>query len=135
MVISSYELDNLALDMMNEEESMYQIIYEKLVQLARSGNVITYGELAGLVHLQMESLADRNQLSHNLDQINRQEHNQGHPMISAVVVYADKNGPGDGFSNLGTELGLYGGSHSKNDKLTFWTSELKKVYDFWRDQP
>jgi hypothetical protein len=113
---------------------MYQVIYEDLIRVARDRRVgvTTYGELARLVHLHLENPADRKQLRDVLDQINRYEHSQGHPMLSSVVVYVDKNRPGDGFFTLARELGLYGGGNNEESKISFWTAELRRVHDFWR---
>jgi hypothetical protein len=55
-------------------------------------------------------------------------------MLSAVVIYVDKNRPGDGFFTLAGELGLYGGSNNEENKIVFWLAELKRVHDFWRKE-
>jgi len=116
---------------------MHQAIYEELVRVARDRRVetTTYGQLAPLAQLHLDNPADRRRLSEILGQISSYEHSQGHPMLSAVVIYVDKNRPGDGFFTLAQELGLYGGSNHEESKIDFWIAELKRVHDFWRKEP
>jgi hypothetical protein len=55
------------------------------------------------------------------------------PMLSAVVVLKDSRNrqPGQGFWELGTELGRYGGSREEGDKAAFWASELDACQQAW----
>jgi hypothetical protein len=48
---------------------MNQAIYETLQQVARSQGQTSYGEIAPLAHLNMESPADRNRLTEVLGEI------------------------------------------------------------------
>ena len=67
-----------------------------------------------------------------LDEISRHEHDQGHPLLSAVVVHAeggDSGGiPGPGFFTLAKSLGLSRGG----DKVTFFALELGRVHKAWK---
>lgn len=111
---------------------MDQAIYGELVRVARDHRTTTYGQLAPLAQLQLDNPADRRRLGEVLGQISQYEHSQGHPMLSAVVIYVNKGRPGDGFFTLAQELDLYGGSKREEDKLAFWIAELKRVHDFWQ---
>jgi len=44
-----------------------------------------------------------------LDEINRYEHREGRPLLSAVVVVQEDNKPGEGFFKLARELGVFQG--------------------------
>ena len=99
------------------------IIYDKLGDVARSGGFISYSDLGKLVGLHGRS----RKLSKLLDDINRYEHQNKRPMLSAVVISVVKNSPGRGFFNLALKLCVYQGS---ND-LLFWENELRKVRDCW----
>lgn len=57
--------------------------YPILKETARDGEVITYGELMNRIG------TARGYIGLVLDGINRMEHKQGHPILSAVVVRAD----------------------------------------------
>lgn len=65
---------------------MHEEIYEKLREVAREGKTVAYSELAPLAGLSMKSPADRNRIAQILDDINRHEHDQGRPMLTAVVI-------------------------------------------------
>ena len=112
---------------MSEQTSLY----ERLKEVARqqgSHGVITYGEIAPMLGLNMENPADRNEIGRILGAISEREHNDKHPMLSVVVVHADTRYPGKGFFTLARELGLYHG----DDELVFFVKELKKVQEYWR---
>jgi hypothetical protein len=50
-------------------------------------------------------------------------------MLTAVVVTADDNLPGEGFFNLAKGLGL-----QADDKLAFWSRQLNNVYGVWKER-
>jgi hypothetical protein len=110
---------------------MHTAIYELLKETARAGRLITYGEVAPLANLHLESQGDRNRLAQLLGEISQHEHSQGHPMLSAVVVVADTQIPGKGFFTFAKELGKYQGS-TELQELEFYAKELRRVYDYWR---
>jgi hypothetical protein len=77
--------------------AIHQEIYECLKEVARRGDLITYGEIAPLAGLDMESQADRNEIGEILGEISTFEHEHGRPMLSALVVLAGIGYPGEGF--------------------------------------
>ena len=107
---------------------MNQVLYERLCEVARQGNITHYSEISPLVGLDMAIPEHRNQMSTLLDQISRQEHAQGRPFLSAVVIHMDDNIPGNGFFTLAADLNLFRGG----DRFTFFVEELRRVHDHWR---
>jgi len=103
-------------------------LYDRLMEVARAGKTITYGEIAPMLNLNMESQADRTEIGRILGEISTREHNEGRPMLSAVVVRKETQYPGEGFFNLARELGL----HHGNDDLAFFVEELKRVHAYWK---
>lgn len=102
-------------------------IYEELISVARNRTVTYYSEIAPMVGLNMDLPPDRNRIGELLDEINRHEHTNGRPLISAIVVQKDTLRPGQGFFKLSHVLGLFTG----NDKDAFYIQELRKVHDYW----
>jgi len=102
---------------------MHEVIYEKLQEVARAKSITNYTEIGSLVGLEPHNPI----LWGMLDDINRYEHQQNHPMLSAVVVLKNKYIPDEGFFPLARELGRFRGS----DKDTFWINELKEVHNHW----
>ena len=107
---------------------MHEMIYEKLMDMAKAGQTTTYGEIAPLAELDMGSPADRDRISEILGEISTYGHKRGNPMLSAVVIKADTNMPGRGFFTLARELGLY----RENNDIVFFARELTKVYEAWK---
>ena len=106
---------------------MHAEIYEKLKEVARSQGIIYYSDIAPMAGLNMDLPSDRYAIGVILDEINRREHAQGRPMLSAVVVHKDSLKPGQGFFTLARSLGKLVG----NDEDSFYIRELRKVHDYW----
>jgi len=105
---------------------MHEAIYEKLKEVARAKRLITYTDIGKKVGLR----ANDPQLWQLLDKINRQEHEQGRPLLSAVVVQKEgesQGAPGEGFFKLAKDLGVFHG----DNKYIFWVSELNAVHNYW----
>jgi hypothetical protein len=102
---------------------MHEVIYEKLQEVAQAKSITNYTEIGSLVGLEPHNPI----LWEMLDDINRYEHQERHPMLSAVVIVQAENKPGEGFFKLARELGLFLGS----DELAFWVKELNRVWDYW----
>lgn len=105
---------------------MYTDLYEKLKETARKGGIVHYSDIAPLVKLDMANPADRNEIGKILGDISLEEHEEGRPLLSVVVVSKSSGMPGQGFFDLAKELGLYDGkAHDK-----FFYQELRKVHEF-----
>jgi hypothetical protein len=75
----------------------------------------------------MDEPADRDKIGRLLDEISKFEHENGHPLLSAVVIRHDKNGPGEGSFKLARKLNVYNG----DDDYLFFIQELRRVHDHW----
>ena len=93
--------------------------------------MVTYGEIAPLAGLYMDSQADRNKIREILGEISTHEHNLGRPMLSAIVVLAGIGYPGEGFYNLTRSLGLHHG-HGKFSDMEFFVQEVQRVHSYWQ---
>jgi hypothetical protein len=103
---------------------MRQIVYDRLKEVARRKQLITYKELAATVGLDWnKDYGKCCQIFSILRAICTAEVEQGHPMLSAVVVRQDTRMPGVGFFALARQLGRYqrGTDHS------FWITEREAV--------
>ena len=104
-----------------------EVIYQEIIQVAKSGGITHYSDIAPLIGLSMDSPADRNILSNILDKISTNEHENGKPFLSSVVILKDKNIPGCGFFKMAQKVGLYNGS----GEVESWVKELRRVHDYW----
>ncbi len=97
-----------------------------LVDVASRGHKITYTDLAQRAALawKHQITRDRNLLGQLLGEVSKQEYERGRPLITAVVVYKGSGVPGPGFYVMTGGLAL-------PKTRAFWTSELRRVHDFW----
>jgi hypothetical protein len=107
-------------------------LYEKLKEVAQNRGKIHYKELATMLGMPFETNEDRNQLYHKLGEISRNEHLEGRPLLSVIVVQQSSLGklqiPGKGFFELAIELGRWDG---KGKMEKFFYDELKRVWKEW----
>jgi hypothetical protein len=82
----------------------HQAAYERLVQAARAGEFVYYGELAKLLGIDMDNPYFGAQVGKVLGRISEDEVAAGRPMLPAIVVSKDTMLPGHGFFNLGEQL-------------------------------
>ena len=105
----------------------YETIRNKLIDTARKKICITYSEVGSLINLDMNESLDRNKLAYIIGEISKAEHNEGRPMLSALVVHKDNKICGVGFFKLAKELGL----HTYKEDIEFLGKECKKLYEYW----
>lgn len=117
-VVGESERGNV-LPTMNAET---KAVYEEIIAIAQSENVITYGEVARRTGNAATGIGPI------LDRINRTEHDEGRPLLSAVVVSKTRNIPGEGFFRLAKELGL---QPIGEDNIKFWLKEIHRVHNYW----
>ncbi len=94
-----------------------------LIEKASKRAMIPYSELVGLVHSVNFNAYDQ-RLFAILGQIAVEEHEEGRPLLSVLVVH--KTGdmqPGEGFFALAESLG-----RDTSDILKAWIAEVQKVY-------
>ena len=106
-----------------------ETIYQEIAKVAKSGGTTYYSDIAPLVGLDMGSHPDRNRISNILDEISRNEHANGKPLLSAVVISKARKLPGQGFFTLAQNLYLYDGN--PDSELEFWVQELRRVHAHW----
>ena len=104
---------------MNEE------LRQILIEVARKRRFMFYGELAPSLNLDMNLDNNRVEIGRILGEISTYEHQQGRPLLTAIVVHKRDNRPGVGFFNLARELGLY---CPGDNQEAFWTKEVNRVY-------
>lgn len=104
-----------------------------LIEAARAYKPITYKEIAEEVGLNLELIDQRNILSALLGTISEKEHEEGRPLISAMAMYSNLEGHGDGFYNLCEGLDIGSKQQLKQDNYAF--KAMKKNHDYWANQP
>lgn len=94
---------------------------------------ITYQELARAMDPDVNPRDRRfKRLTTALYHVNRHEHENGRPMIGALVVRASDGLPGDGFYWCARELGF---EFDDSGAIVFWEAELTRVIEYWGSQP
>jgi hypothetical protein len=104
---------------------MNAAVYEKLVQVAKARTTVTYGELAKVADLSLDGDDAMKSLGFLLDEIADQEIAAGRPLLPVVLV-RENNMPGAGLFKYARRKRL-----QKTDDLTFFATELKRVYEYW----
>ena len=105
-----------------------------LIEAAKNAGLLYYRTAAQLLGLDMTQAADRGEIGRMLDAINRVEHDEGGPLLSAVVVRANSRIPGPGFFPMARRLG-YKVGHDEEGERTFWEQEVARVYSHWAERP
>lgn len=121
-------------DYISEDERIvqdFEPIYERLKSAARAETTVRYAEIAHMAGLTTDTQPERNELGRILGSISQQEHSQGRPLLSVVVVSATDGVASRGFFNLARDLGLLS-STGEMDELTFFANELKATFAYWR---
>jgi hypothetical protein len=102
------------------------VVYDKLVEVAKARRTITFRELGQIADMRFDSEDDTKMLGLVLDNIGDQEIAAGRPLLPVVVVSESNNMPGAGLFKYARRKKLL-----KGDDLTFFATELRRVYDFW----
>jgi hypothetical protein len=103
-----------------------EAVYQKLVQVAKARKSIAYGELAQTADVSIDGDDAMKVIGDILDAIADQEVAAGRPLLPIVVVSGKTNMPGGGLFKYAKRKKL-----QKGDDLTFFATELRRVYDFW----
>ncbi len=104
---------------------------------ASRGLPIAYSELAAILRSETGSGIREHDyaFSRLLEAVGRHEHDAGHPLLTAIVIYKGGSEPGAGFFSLAQSVGrLPGGSISRETRDAFWAREIAEVFRFWRDR-
>jgi|FLYN01.1.fsa_nt_gi hypothetical protein len=109
-------------------ESVKAEIRQLLVEVARTGQVITYSDLTS--RLQTAYLHYHSHiLARLLVEIGWEEVEAGRPVLPALVVTKQTGLPGHGFFKLAAERG-----YDIAEPEVFWASAVKQVHDYWSNQ-
>lgn len=98
-----------------------------MLEAARNRGYLRYAQAGAIVGLDMENPADREEISRLLDEVSESEYSEGRPLLSAVVIHARDNIPGNGFFVMAQRVGRFAG----DDRLRFWLAEIEAVYQQW----
>src|SRR5512141_2862155 len=109
---------------------MNEALRDKLIETAKARDTVTYGEVAPLAGLDLSRPDDRELVAGLLREICLHEHQQGRPLLAAIVVHKDDGNPGRGFYKLAELLDRYAGGDAKSDRA-FLEEEQERVWDYW----
>lgn len=110
-------------------------VRNKLIQLARTdGSPISYRRLVNTAELglNLDIKHEKQLLGTILDEISVEEHEQGRPLLSAMVQNK-KTGQGDRFYKLAEHLGYGDWKELKNDK-NFKREHINRCREFWKNE-
>ena len=73
-------------------------------------------------------LGPDDQLFHSmLGQISVEEHGEGRPLLSCLVLHRGSFSIGSGFFGAAEEVG-----YTVDDKTKFWIDEMKRTHQYWK---
>ncbi len=110
------------------ENMLHKVVYEELKRVANRQAMTTYSDIAPLAGLDMDNPADRDAIRLILGKISTYEHQEGRPMLTAIVVHRQDNIPGHGFFELAKHLGRL---REGDDELAFFCREVARVHQTW----
>lgn len=113
------------------EAMLHTPVYEELKRLARRQQMTNYSAIAPRAGLDMENPGHRDEMRELLGKISTYEHQQGRPMLTAIVVHKQDNIPGHGFFELARHLGLLSAGQ---DEVAFFCREVARVHSTWASQ-
>ena len=105
---------------------MHKRVYRFLQDVAKRRECTTYAEVARLARLDLRSDRDRNKFGEILSEISVHEHQEGRPLLTAVVLHGQGEEMRPGFFRLAKELGVNHG-----DDTEFFINELRRVHRYW----
>lgn len=109
----------------------YQTVYSLLVEAARCRRTVTYKEIAGIMGLLPSGNYMGVETGHLVGEISEDEHRNGRPMLSALVVHSTDGMPGKGLYTLARGLGKLQEA-TRDGELRFWETEKAAVYAAWQ---
>lgn len=118
---------------MNELSLKQKRVRLLLAQIAQRGDIITYQNLCGRANLpfDMANPQHRMEIGDFLEDISTEEHKNGRPLLSSIVLRSKDGGEGEGFYKMAARLG-YGNLSKLKKEGTFQAEMMKKTFDFWK---
>lgn len=92
-----------------------QIISISCIKIAKSGSVITYGELLAInpiLGMNIFNPTDRKELGKLLDQVSEDHFEKFSALLSAVVIRGDWKHPGKGFFKMAKDFNRFEGDEN-----------------------
>ncbi|ORA16496.1 hypothetical protein BST16_06695 [Mycobacterium asiaticum DSM 44297] len=86
---------------------------------------------SGLPAFDFELDRDRDAMGIILGDISRENLSECGAMLSAIVVYIDRNDAGAGFYKLAQLLRLLPTDATTDQKLAFWAGQVKTVHEYY----
>jgi len=116
--------------------------YPFLINAAKEERFITYGEVGGKIGLYVDSEYFQLKIGFVVGACSDYENIKGRPLISAIVVNDTTKYPGKGFwglsripDNIRLNIqysDIESGYRMTNEMLDFWTSEVRRVFNWWK---
>ena len=103
-----------------------EFVRQQLIVVAGRRGTATYGDVAVWVGRHRGSA--RSVARHYLNAIGSYEHEQGRPLLPAIVVNQQEGKPGWRFWELARGLGLF---RETEYRRTYWIEECGRVYSYW----
>jgi hypothetical protein len=111
----------------------YHLVFFVLIAAAQSRGVVPHTKIAPIIGINQPGHHMAQEVGQLLGEISEDEHQNGRPMLSAVVVSEWKGLlPGEGFFKLARKLGKTSANDATAEKQ-FWISERDAVYDCWSE--
>ncbi len=111
---------------------------EFLADQARMQRTTSYTELNAVMHgrtgarpFDFAKDRERAAMGALLGEVARRQLAEVGALVSAIVLYLNENDAGTGFYRLASDLKLLGPKPSADQKLVFWTSQVKATYDYY----
>ena len=107
-------------------------IYEKLKEIAKRQETITYSQIALDVNIPYSSVDERNEFHHLLGEISKFEVKNKRPMLSVLVHHKGdiQRTPGKGFFNLADNLNQ---RKERETDLQLQYRIIKDCWNFWKN--
>ena len=103
----------------------------RMIEVALTENeFLRYSEAARILRIKADRLDHSRELAEALDEISTYEHEQGRPLLSALVVHQDDLQPGGGFFKMAKRVGKQSPSE---DNDAFYFAELRNLRHYWQD--
>lgn len=111
---------------------------EFLAERARLGRTTSYTELNSVLHQRTGARpfnfakdGERAAMGALLGEVARNELPRVGALVSSIVLYIDENDAGPGFYRLAVDLELLEPKPSPDQRLAFWTRQVKAVYEYY----
>jgi hypothetical protein len=116
-----------------ERSKEFLRVYSMLIRAAQQQGFVTEDDVAELMGIaDCEGSVSRS-TAKMLEVIASRENMSGRPILSAVVLTSATHRPVRAFQKSASDLGKLPPKVTKDQRDTFWKSELKRVYEEWRD--